>query len=90
MRREAFQRGVRARPSPAEERRRLYAKRVREFLERNGLESRAEVRVARRERWLVLDGIVESQRTKTALIQMAPRVDGAQWIIDRLRIVAAS
>lgn len=35
--------------------------------------------------WTIFDGRVDSQSTKTRLFGLVPQVDGAQWIVDRLR-----
>lgn len=45
-----------------------------------------DVEIGRRGRYIVLDGKVDSHGTKARLIGMVPRIDGGQWIVDRLRI----
>lgn len=42
--------------------------------------------MSREGRWFVLTGDVDSQGTKSALISLVPRVDGAQWVVDRIRV----
>lgn len=42
--------------------------------------------VEKRGRWFVLRGRVGSQPVKSRLIGMIPKVEGAQWIEDRLHV----
>jgi hypothetical protein len=36
--------------------------------------------------WLVLEGWVDSTRTKSRLFSLVPKINGASWIVDRLRV----
>lgn len=61
-----------------------------EFIERGvervGEEALEDVEVKQRGRWLVLKGRVGSAGLKARLIGMVPKVKGARWVIDKLRV----
>jgi hypothetical protein len=56
-----------------------------EMVERQGVRQACEFKVLEQGRWTIFDGKVDSQSTKTRLFGLVPEVDGAQWIVDRLR-----
>jgi len=60
--------------------------RSRQLLERRGVHEHCSVEVERRDRWFVLRGRVDSHRTRSQLFEMVPKSDGAQWIVDHLRV----
>ncbi|MFO8071068.1 MAG: hypothetical protein R6V85_04260 [Polyangia bacterium] len=49
-----------------------------------------QVEVERQGKWFVLEGTVDSHRTRSQLFSLVPRKDGAQWIVDRIRVGVAS
>jgi hypothetical protein len=57
-----------------------------QHLSEHGLIGKCDVRFDRRENWFILDGWVDSFRTKCRLLDMIPEIDGARWIVDRIRI----
>ena len=57
-----------------------------QYVSENGLADKCEVNIDRRENWFVLDGWVDSFKTKCQLLDMVPEIDGARWIVDRIRI----
>lgn len=63
---------------------------VDEFIERGvervGEEALKDVEVKQHGRWLVLKGRVGSAGLKARLIGMVPKVKGARWVIDKLRV----
>jgi hypothetical protein len=61
-------------------------RRSREILERRGVHQSCSVDIERRGRWYVLRGRVDSHRTRSQLFGMIPEADGAQWIVDHLRV----
>lgn len=65
---------------------RQFRERADQFLARNEAVDCCDVEIGRRGRYIVLDGKVDSHGTKARLMGMVPRVDGKQWIVDRLRI----
>jgi hypothetical protein len=44
------------------------------------------VRVERRDQWFELTGVVDSQRTRVALLALVPPHDGCRYVIDKLRV----
>jgi len=56
------------------------------FLQHQPTATCCDVEIGRRGRYIVLDGKVDSHGTKARLFGMVPRIDGRQWIVDRLRI----
>jgi hypothetical protein len=58
----------------------------REVLAERGVEDLCDLEVLRDGNWFILDGNVDSQTTKTELLSLVPEIDGASWIVDRLRI----
>jgi len=68
--------------SPVEELRRS----VRALLSRSAAGEWCTVRVERRGRWFELTGIVDSQRTRTALFALIPERGGRRYVVDKLRV----
>jgi hypothetical protein len=64
----------------------LVFKRGKQFLADNSLEEKCEWEVQKDGRWFVLKGWVDSHVTRSALFGLVPEDDGAQWIIDYLRV----
>lgn len=60
--------------------------RARELDRQAGPGKRLEVEVERRGKWFVLKGWVNSLKLKSRLLARVPRIHGAQWVIDRLRV----
>jgi len=56
-----------------------------EFVDAKGVRDECDFSVRRDGPWCVFDGKVDSLSTKTALFAMVPEVDGAMWIVDKLR-----
>jgi hypothetical protein len=52
-----------------------------------GVEDLCDFKVLQKGKWYVFEGCVDSQATKTELLDMAPEIDGASWVVDKLRIV---
>ena len=46
------------------------------------------VEVELKGKWYVLRGSVDCHRTRSQLFRLVPRVDGAQWIVDHIRVGA--
>jgi len=55
------------------------------FLDR-GVQNRCDLNVRRDGNWYVLQGRVDSYRTKRKLLKLVPEVDGNQWIVDKLEV----
>jgi len=60
--------------------------RARELDRQAGPGKRLEVEVERRGKWFVLEGWVNSLKLKSRLLAWVPRIHGAQWVIDRIRV----
>jgi len=57
-----------------------------DWVRRHGVADVCDFTVERDGRWWVFDGKVDSQMTKCSLIDLTPTVDGAQWVVDKLRV----
>ncbi|HUU00114.1 MAG TPA: hypothetical protein VM425_01595 [Myxococcota bacterium] len=57
-----------------------------QYLSENGLTGKCDVNIDRRENWFILDGWVDSFKTKCCLLDMIPEINGSRWIVDRIRI----
>jgi osmotically-inducible protein OsmY len=55
------------------------------FFER-GVQNRCDLNVRRDGNWYVLQGCVDSYRTKRKLLKLVPEVNGNQWIVDKLEV----
>jgi hypothetical protein len=44
------------------------------------------LRVTRKGNWYIFEGVVKSDHVKTRLFSSVPKIDGAQWIVDRLHV----
>jgi osmotically-inducible protein OsmY len=65
---------------------RAFVERSRRFLKNAGHCGECRLEVEKRGRWFVLRGRVGSQLVKSRLIGMVPKIEGAQWIEDRLHV----
>jgi len=68
------------------EARESFLRRSRSYLEKKDLADTCEVKVDEKDHWLVLRGKVDSHGTRGKLLAMVPKIKGAQWVIDRLRV----
>jgi hypothetical protein len=57
-----------------------------EVLAERGVEELCDLEVLRDGNWFIFDGSVDSQTTKIELLSLVPEIDGASWIVDRLRV----
>lgn len=56
-----------------------------EAVDVRGVRDDCDFSISRDGPWYVFEGTVDSQATKTELFALVPEVDGAQWIVDKLR-----
>lgn len=56
-----------------------------EVVDARGVKGKCDFKVQRDGHWFIFDGKVDSQSTKSELFALVPKVDGALWIVDRLR-----
>jgi hypothetical protein len=67
-----------------------FRSRLSQLFDEHRLHGTCDVTAERRGRWTVLSGKVDSHLTKARLLGLAPKKDGAQFIIDRLRVGSVS
>lgn len=65
---------------------RLFRQRVQKFLSERCLDDLCSLRILEQEHWFILEGCVDSNYTKSSIFSLVPKHEGAQWIVDRLRI----
>jgi osmotically-inducible protein OsmY len=66
--------------------RRQFIRRWQDLIGERRIEPTAEVDVEQQGRWLVLEGKVPTHGQKARLLDAVPEVDGAAWVIDKLRV----
>ena len=65
---------------------RLFRHRVQKLLSERCLDERCSLRILEQEHWFIIEGCVDSHNTKSSIFSLVPKHEGAQWIVDRLRI----
>jgi hypothetical protein len=65
---------------------RTFIEKSRRFLNKIDACGECRLEVEKQGRWFILRGQVDSQPVKSRLIGMVPKVEGAQWIVDRLHV----
>jgi len=64
----------------------LFHRKCLAWLAERGSHDKNQVKIERQGVWFVIEGKVDSQDTKSKIFSYVPKINGAQWIVDRLRI----
>lgn len=62
------------------------ARRARQLIGQGEKLAPCKVSISMQGRWFTISGRVDSQRTKSALFELVPEIDGARWIVDRVHV----
>jgi hypothetical protein len=63
-----------------------FVQRWQTLIEERGICQDCMIEVEREDHWFVIHGWVNSFGTKGMLFELVPEIDGARWIVDRVRV----
>ncbi len=59
---------------------------ARSMLRKKGIDHLCDLDISQQNNWFIIQGKVDSQRTKSSIFQMVPKIEGHQWIVDKVQV----